>query len=95
MLLPKALVAATPVPGIDTAAWTTYSNADDTIRVHMYKQSQKANSPITMAGRLIEKKKDLNFEFLEVTGDDFTIEANAKSQRGRYLAYSTAWERNG
>lgn len=95
VLLPKALVGATPVPGIDTAAWTTYSNSDDTIRVHMYKQSQKANSPITMAGRLIEKKKDLNFEFLEVTGDDFTIEASAKSQRGRYLAYSTAWERNG
>jgi|CXWK01.1.fsa_nt_gi esterase/lipase superfamily enzyme len=95
VLLPKALVGATPVPGIDTAAWTTYTNSDDTIRVHMYKHSQKANSPITMAGRLIEKKKDLNFEFLEVTGDDFTIEANAKSQRGRYLAYSTAWERNG
>ncbi len=95
VLLPKALVGATPVPGIDTAAWTTYSNGDDTIRVHMYKQSQKANSPVTMAGRLIEKKKDLNFEFLEVTGDDFTIEASAKSQRGRYLAYSTGWERTG
>lgn len=95
VLLPKALVGDKPVPGIDTAAWTTYSNREDTIRVHIYKQSQKANSPITMAGRLIEKKKDLNFEFLEVTGDDFTVEANAKSARGRYLAYSTGWERNG
>ncbi len=95
VLLPKALVGAQPVDGINSSAWTTYSSQDDTIRVHLFRHSSRANTPVSMAGRLIEKKRDLNFDFLDMTSDDFRIESSARSRRGRYLNYSTAWERNG
>ncbi|MEZ5898431.1 MAG: alpha/beta hydrolase [Hyphomicrobiaceae bacterium] len=77
-------------PNDSDGSWTTYSSADNKIRVDQINYTLRAETPVSLATLLMERRKDVQFDALELAGDSFKIEASAlnKDRTGReYVAF--------
>lgn len=70
--------------------WTTFASADKAIRVDELNYKLSAETPVSLATLLIEKRQALAFDVLDLTGTAFRIEASASAKDGasrEYLAF--------
>ena len=95
IMLPKAIVGGEPEKGVNKIDWTTFANKAGEFKVHLFKHGARANTSVSLAQTLIDRKQDINFQFLEMTGDGFTIEATAQKNGVKYINHSRAWNRSG
>ncbi len=95
IMLPKAIVGGEPEKGVNKSDWTTFANKAGEFKVHLFKHGARANTSVSLAQTLIDRKQDINFQFLDMTGDGFTIEATAQKNGVKYINHSRAWNRSG
>lgn len=70
--------------------WTTFASADKKIRLDELNYKLASETPVSLASLLIEKRQALSFDVLDLTGNNFRIEASALSRDGtgrEYLAF--------
>ena len=93
--LPTGLVTTDEKDDSDLS-WTTYSSPDDRIRVDYFINRGNSNTAVSMAATLLERRKGLYFNALDIVGDRFLIEASAQLADGsRELVVYHGRERNG
>ncbi len=81
IVLPLALVEEVPDGDGSDGSWTTYRGKDrNGLSIDHFATRLKSFTPISLANRLLEVRKDLEFERLELTGDAFRIDAFARSR---------------
>lgn len=93
--LPLGLVSDTFEPDPDDPnnldpTWTTYASPDKAIRVDELNYRLASETPVSLATLLIEKRKALTFDVLDLTGNTFKIEASAQTRDGTgrdYIAF--------
>lgn len=93
--LPLGLVSDTFEPDPDDPnnldpTWTTFASADKKIRVDELNYRLASETPVSLATLLIEKRKNLSFDVLDITGSTFKIEASAQMRDGtgrEYIAF--------
>ena len=110
--LPASLVETAPDEDNKKQEWRIYSSKDgkQNIRVHVFVQGFKANTPLSMAGSLLHNEAAKNevwrkFEYSEITSENFHIEsenrasfldqASGKETAITSLNNSIGWGRNG
>lgn len=95
IVLPVGIVGTQEKDESD-GSWTTYASADDAIKVDYFDNRGKSNTAISLAAMLLEKRKGLYFNTLDIAGDRFMIEASAQPAEGiRELVIFHGRERNG
>lgn len=75
VVLPLGLVPETG-EGEDRS-WTTYENKEIDLAVYHFVIPVKSLTPMRVANKLLEKRKGLSFERLDLTGDSFRIDGFA------------------
>lgn len=89
--LPLGLVNETiDNPEDKDPSWTTFASTDKTIRLDQINYLLMSETPVSLATLLLERRKELEFDALELAGDAFKIEAFAanKDRTGReYVAF--------
>ncbi len=93
--LPTGLVTTDEKDDSDLS-WTTYASPDDRFRVDYFINRGNSNTAVSMAATLLERRRGLYFNTLDIVGDRFLIEASAQLADGsRELVVYHGRERNG
>ncbi len=98
VFLPRGLVGAEH-DSSSNAAWTSFKSTDGKTSVDQYRAPLRAHTAVTLASQLLARRTGLEFDRLDLTGQQFAIEAYAKRRWGtaeerEYVAFG-AREQNG
>lgn len=95
--LPRNLFGVTPRPKPELDRnWSTYVSSYGGMQIHVFRYPLLAETPVSLVSRLLERRRNINFERFEVTGSEFAVDATADYDSGKsYILAIRGWETNG
>jgi len=98
VILPRGLVEAEPDKNGDPA-WTTYRSRSELTSVYQFRTPLRAHTAVSLAAQLLARRTGLEFDRLDLLGQQFAIEGYTKPRWGHeggreYIAFG-AREHNG
>lgn len=76
IVLPLKLVNAAE-EGDSDYSWLTYQSADKAINIDFFINPTRSSTSLSLAATLLERRRDMTFDKLDLSGDEFVIEGSA------------------
>ena len=81
IVLPTGVVSETE-DGDSDSSWLTYRSADKDFAVDFFVNPARSSTTLSLAATLLEKRVGMNFDKLDLSGEEFDIEGSATMQDG-------------
>lgn len=95
LTLPKNLFSSEPEAGTRADPnWTTYVAAGGGMKLHVFRYPLYAETPLSLFSRMIERRKNINIEHVDLATRNFSIEATADwpASGNKFLISMRGWE---
>lgn len=95
--LPRNLFSPIPRPkSSPDPNWTTFVSSYGGMQIHVFRYRLFAETPVSLLSRLVERRQNINFERLDIAGNEFAVDATADFSSGKsYLIAMRGWETDG
>lgn len=100
LFLPHGLFPLEPKKDQFDRTWTKYAGFEDGLNLHVFRYPLYAETPLSLMTRLLERRRNINYEFFGASGTGFTIEGTADwllpdGKHKPYFFHIRAWEQGG